>query len=249
MKLNFKVFKKGKALYWILGGIFLFVLFYWLINRGGSSGSTGITTINAGQSDAQVAAGAQVQLATIAANTQANNASAQVALAQLSLQGTLAQTAAAADVAKYTAALDAQSQTAYYTAQQNIAALNGQYGLETARVTSETILGQAQIQSDTLTNQMQIQAQMFNQQLAATQQIISTQAQASIYNSLINQISNAKPNDRDNLVALISGEFSGAPISYQDRTSGSFGINGAPVPSNSGGGSGIPIFGALGSIF
>lgn len=157
MKMNLSVFKKGKSLYWIIGGIVLFVLFYWIINRGGSSSGGGYA-VAGGPSDAAVAASTQVALA----NTQA---SAGVAIATLQYNGTVNQTQAAADVAKYTASLDAATTVEAFRTQKEIAALNAEYSLDTARITSETNIAHWTLDANVLTHQMDTNAQMFTEQV------------------------------------------------------------------------------------
>ena len=228
MKLNFKVFKKGKAIYWIVAALVLFGFFYWFANRGSNGSSGGGTTyVNSGPSDASVAA------STALAARQGDN-SAQVAIATLQYQGGLAQIQAQADVAKYVKSLDSATQSKYLDTQLGLAALDGEYNIATARIA-------AQSQYDTIA----FQTAQFHDQLTTNQAMFHDQMVASTYAVLASQISNVKPNDRDNAFALLTGAVTGAPVSYRDKSSGSFSTGGAVAPSNSGGGS---IFGGVFSL-
>ena len=206
--MNFAIFKKGKPIYWIIGGVVVFGLFYLAFNKGGSSSGGGITSVNTGPSDAAVAASTQLALA----QTQAN---AGVAVATLQYNGTIAQTQAAADVAKYTAALDAQTSAATLDTQKAIAAINAEYSLDTARVAAESNLAQWNINANVLTTQMTTQAQMFSDQLRAS----TTQA-------IIAQTPNIMLQDRDNILALAAAANSGVSLTYNDRGAVPFTLGG-----------------------
>ena len=193
MKLNFKIFKKGKPIYWVIGGVVLFVIFYMIASKGagGSASSGGVTTISPGPSDAQVAAGVALQTATINANAQMAqiNAAAQVQMnqnqtdyeiAKLAAANQSAETQAAADVAKYTSTLDAQTQSQYLTTQQNLMEIQGEYSVSTAKVASQTQLGLAEMQAAMFNKQLETNAQMFSDQLKASTTISMGQAAAGI---------------------------------------------------------------------
>lgn len=204
MKLNFKIFKKGKPVYWIVGGIVLFVIFYMITSKGASSSSGGITTINSGPSDTAIAANAQMAMAQLqygsAVTAQANQANADVAIATLAANTQMAQIAASADAAKYVANLDANTQAQYLTTQRDIASTNAEYSLETARIAADTTLGTYQIQAD-----------MFGHQLDTNTEMLQIQSQNLIAQSLIAQIPSLKKGDRD--AALISLAL-GVPSSH-----------------------------------
>jgi len=197
MKLNFAIFKKGKTLYWVLGGIVIFVLFYLMFNKGAPA-SGGITSVSTGPSDAAVAASTSLAMA----QTQAN---AGVAVATLQYNGTIAQTQAAADVAKYTATLDAQTQTAAFNTQKQIAAINAEYSYDTAKVAAETNIAQWTINAGVLTNQLAAQRDMF---LAATK--------ATTIGVLASQVGQVKANDRDNVLTALIASSSGQSLNFYD---------------------------------
>lgn len=211
MKLNTAMFKKRKV-YWVLGGLLVFAFFYFYFNRGSGSGS--VTVSQGGPSDAAVQASTALAMAQM-------QGSAATTVASYGLQGHIAEIQASADVAKYTASLDAATASQYLTAQREIAGLDAEYSLETARVTADTIIGSKQIE-----------ATMFNNQLMTVQQLSKDQSATLITSALIGQIGSAKANDRDNLIALISAEQSGANVSYRDKTSGSFTIGSGSAPAN-----------------
>ena len=223
MKLNFAVFKKGKTLYWVLGAVVLFVVFYFLFNKGGSSGGS-VNVSSSGPSDASVASStalamAQLQYGAQSAISQSNN-NAAVAVATLQANNSLAQTQAQADVGKYVAGLDATTQASYINAQQNIANINATANTSQASIAAATVIHQ----SDT-------QAAMFTAQLTTNAEMFKEQVRGVILQSVAAQIPAVGKNDRDNIAALVAAQASGGSISYSDRTSGSFSYN-AP-PSNS----------------
>jgi len=225
MALNLDVFKKGKSVYWIIGAIVLFVIFYLLASGGSkSTGSGAVTTsvINSGPSDAQLAAGAAVQTAQIQASVAANESAAQVAaiqsqtnaqvaIATLQFQGDLANTQAGADVAKYVAALDANVATSSFTAQTNALQIQSEYSFATAKVAAETDLAKNYQNNTLLLNQLQTNAAMFHDQV-----------QGLNFQALVGQIGAVKSNDRDNAFALAAASLQPGGTSYHDSGSGSF---------------------------
>lgn len=221
MKLNFKVFKKGKPIYWVIGGIVIFVLFYMMFNKGaGSSG--GITTVNSGPSDAAISASTQLALA----QTQAN---AGVAMAQLQYNGQIAQTQAAADVAKYTAALDANTAAAALATQKAIAGLNAEYGIETARLAANTQVDLATIGANASITQWQINANILNTQMMTQAEMFSEQMKAATISTLAGQIGTVKANDRDNMLAALIASSSGQALNFYDPGHSIFQLGPAPA--------------------
>lgn len=155
-KFNWKVFKKGKTLYWILGAVVLFVIFY-LVASGGSkssgSGSSGVTVMNAGPTDAQVAASAQAQMAQISGHYQLAALTAQadrdVAVATISANAATAQNTAAAQTAQNIAALQAGVQTADINAALEATRIQSEFSLETSRVAGQLNLSALMAQEAT----------------------------------------------------------------------------------------------------
>jgi len=240
MKFNWAVFKKGKAIYWVVGAVVLFVIFYLLASGGSkssgdtaSTGAGGITTINPGPSDAQLAAAAgitQAQLAANAATTQSNaelaakqsdNAAA-VAIANLQYQGSLADTQAGADVAKYLAATDAATNSLALTEQTRQMQIQGEYSFATAKVAAETNLAGQALQAQVLTTQLVTQAQMFGKSLDANTQALQIQSQNLVDQSLIAQIPTLKKKNRDDALLALASSFSnqGVPQLPNNGSSG-----------------------------
>lgn len=215
-KLNLQVFKKGKPIFWIIGGVVVFVVFYLMFNKGSGGASTGTTTVmQSGPSEALQAASLQastaIQAAQISANVEAtkigaerdaNVLAAQVALAQLSSGEHVALEQLEAD----RAAMELNASTNLLVNEQNL-----NYGLETARLAANTELGRKQIDANLLTQQLATNAAMFSEQLAANVHMFDTQSDNLIKQSIIGQVGSLKKGDRDN--ALISIAL-GAPSSH-----------------------------------
>jgi len=222
MKLNFSIFKK-KAVWWGLGALVIFYIFYRLIS-GGSSSAT-VVASNSGPSDAAIQANAAQSMAalqygaqTTAAQTQAN---AEVAMAQLSANSTNIQTQAAVDLGKYTAGLDAQTQAAALTTQQNIAAINAEYSFDTAKVTAATNIAQ-----------WGIMANMMNTQTIANAAVQSQFIQASTYQAIAATIPSVKERDRSIVAGELTSAISGQ--AYHFNEPGGWNINTAPIGAGSG---------------
>lgn len=167
-KISLRVFKRGKPIYWIVGGIFVFVAFYLLFNKR-SAAATGTTSyVATGPSEAL-----QSQMAQINAGVQGASIAAGVELAKVqesqneagyALSAVLAQNAAQQTVALAT--LDTQRDIAEQGIAANVSmtASNNAYGLETARTAAQTQIGLAEISANTLTHQMDTQSAMFAEQ-------------------------------------------------------------------------------------
>lgn len=206
MKLNFSFLKKAKPIYWVLGAVAIFVLFYVLMNKGGSSNgsSGGVTTIVSGPSEAETIASANIAMAQIEANAASQNMQLQlaaikeqgavdVAIANLGAQYSMAETQASADVAKYLAQTEGTIQLAGLDAQKEIAQLNAQYSYDTARVASETAIASRQID-----------AAILNSQLSANVQMFSEQAQALRTNAILSTIPTLKKKNRDDVLVELT---------------------------------------------
>lgn len=197
-KLNLTVFKRGKPIYWVIGGIVVFVVFYMLFTKSAPSSGGAATAYSTGPSEAFQAAqmqyASQIQMAGIAAQSKAaeiqaaNNAavlSANVAMANLAMQEKvgLFQLARESDLATL------QLENNRLINQDNIT-----YGLESARIAGETQLGLRALDIGLLTRQMETQAEMF-----------ATQSQNLVTQTLISATSNLKKKDRDDALAGIGG--------------------------------------------
>ena len=205
MKLNFAIFKK-KALWWVLGALVIFYIFYRLIS-GGSS--TQVVAGSSGPSDAAIQAQSAQAIAALqygaqgqAIQTQSN---AQVAMAELSANSTNIQTQAAVDLGKYTAGLDAQTQAMAFTTQRDIAAINAEYSFDTAKITA-----------DTTNHQWDTMASIINNQTIAQRDTALAYIRGTTIQAELSAIPSLKANDRDNALALIAATSSGQGLTYLD---------------------------------
>lgn len=204
MKLNFKVFKKGKPIYWVLGGIVLFVVFYLYFNRGGGgstqyvqggeSEAVTIAKLNAGIAQSQFQAQIGLQAAGIAAQDRASQLAANVELAKIAAGESVAGKQLTAEQAMTFASLDTT---------KAIAALNASYNLESARVASEAALAAKTMDNNLLIHQMDTNKEMF-----------AIQSDNLIKQTVISQIPSLKSKDRDKALRQFM-ELSYAPDQYQ----------------------------------
>lgn len=211
----------------MFGVIFLvFGLGLWmLLNRNGSAPAQGGTTVvTPGPSDAQVAAGTQVQLAQLDANTQVTLAQiaagahnqdndAQLNLGAMALQAQMAQIQSDHDIAN--------SQI-----EASLAALTAQLGNNLAITNSNNsfMLDYAKNAQDAATSQLLIGAN-----LQAT--LGAQQLDAFKFSSAVSAIPSLNKNDRDNALQALIISSSGNGGSYTgDRTGQNVYIN----PSNGG---------------
>lgn len=206
-KLSLRVFKKGKPIYWIIGGLVLFVIFYLLFNRGGAaSGGGGVNVISTGPSEAMQNASLQASTAIATAQIGAGIEAARIQVsrdtANLQAQIALAQLGSGERVALET--LNAERSLAQLDAQTNLLVneQNINYALETARVASETTLSLRKFETD-----------MFSEQLAANRDMFRIQSENLITQSMIAQVSSLKAKDRDTALAAILATRSGQGFS------------------------------------
>ena len=235
MHLNMHVFKHGKPIYWVIGGLVIFYLFYRIASgHKSTSSSTGtVTTVSSGPSDASVAASSAITQAQIAANSNDNAATlayqtahdanaAGVAVATLDAQAHMYDTSAAADVGKYTAGLDAQTTLAGITAQMNENQVNAEYSFATAKVAAETNLAGQAIQASVINNSFATQLEMAKGQNETTIALSNNETKAFVYASTLANLGQVPSGDRDNLVALANANATGAHVTYVDTANGSF---------------------------
>lgn len=237
MKINWAVFKKGKPVYWIVGAVVVFVVFYMIASKGSgaakSSGASagGVTTISTGPSDAQISAAAGISAAQIQANAtvaqgqlalaaQKDGNAAGVAVASLGAQVDMASIIASSETALGLGRMEQSIQLAGITAQQNISQINAEYSFATARVAAETNLATTQIQADMVNNSFATQERIAQGQNATTIALSNNQTKAFIAASALNSV---LPVDRDNIAAIILAD--GNSLKYTDRGSGSFVLN------------------------
>jgi hypothetical protein len=231
-KISLRVFKKGKPIFWIIGAVLIFVIFYLLFNKGGSaapaSSGGGLVVQNSGPSEAmQIAAmqaGAQtqalqmqgaVEAARIAATRDQAALAGQVALAQLGSGEKIA--LATLDADRFAAGLNAQ--TNLLINEQNLS-----YNLESARVAGETQLNLRALDVGVMTKQMETQAAMFGMQLVANQEMYKVQSHNLITQAAIGQVSNLKKKNRDEALTAIYSSATGTPNTYVPQSGGGFGF-------------------------
>jgi hypothetical protein len=169
VKLSLRVFKQGKPIYWVIGGVVIFVLFY-LMFRGKSAPATGTTTYaTTGPSEAlqaqQLAAGIATQQASLAAGVQVQGLQEQQNVAAMALTASLANIDAGRVVSL--AGIDAQKAADAENASANIQINrdNLSYTLDTAQVAANTQIGIATINANEVNHQLDTNAAMFADQL------------------------------------------------------------------------------------
>lgn len=209
-KFNLAVFRKGKPIYWIVGAVVLFVLFYFMASKGAPKASSGggTTYVESGPSEAELSA--QVALAGISAQTNSDAArvagETAIARSQMETQIGLAQinaTIAAADIAanRELSALalttDRDNQRAQLEASLDAINLQAQYGTEQARIATQGSIQALQIQT-------QAQQAMYMEQSRALGQ-----------QALIAQASTLKKKDRDNFLAGLAGLSNYRGVDYR----------------------------------
>lgn len=205
-KLNLAVFKQGKPIYWIVGAVVVFVLFYLMLNKGGSS-SGATSYVATGPSEAMQAqalqAGTAIQGAQIAANIEALRIQAgrETALAGATVaseQLASGERVAMAQLSHDTALANLNAQANMLINEQNI-----EYGIETARLAADTQLGLRALDIGLLQTQLETQAHMFQ-----------TQSTNLIAQSLIGQVGNLKKKNRDEALAYLASASLGTPNTY-----------------------------------
>ena len=186
------------------------VLFWMLLNHKASAGSGGGTTVvQSGPSDAQVAAGVQLQEAQLAANTQvalaqisagansANNDS-QERLAALALQGHLTDVQANYNLGEQQITASVQSLAMQLKNNLDITNSNNSFMLDYAKNAQDAATAQLMIGAN-------LQEQLSADQLAAFK-----------FQSLASVIPTLKEGKRDNAFGVLAGVEQGTPMSGAD---------------------------------
>lgn len=217
MKLNMGVFKKGKV-WWIVGGVGLFVVLYFMLSRQGSSQSSGTTTtVMTGPDPNQIAAGVQLQTAALGAQVEMSKTAASlqaikeqtaagVAVANIQLQDSLATTAASRDVA-----------LANFSTQENIAALTTGAQTEQTRIATQGAVAMRAIDAAQFGKQLDTNAAMFRDQLASNERNYATQAKTLVATSLIAQVAGVEQKNRDQVLVSLA---TGAPTNLEGGITG-----------------------------
>lgn len=202
MKMNLAIFKKGKPIYWIIGAVVLFVIFYLITSKGASSSGGGAVTysaVNQGPSDAQVMASAQLSAAQIQANSQATAAAMEFAAAQEGYKANVALANIGASVDLAGIAAEREFGLASLDMQKQLTFLNSEYALETAKVVSNEAI-----------TMRQIDRAAFNDQLAANNRSLQIQSQSLFQQAAIAQIGSLKKKNRDDVLLALSSNFNNA---------------------------------------
>lgn len=133
-KFSFEYVKKNPVMFGAI--VIVFGLLFWVLMGGGSRGASGGSTavINAGPSDAQIATGAQIQMAQIQAGAQTTLA--QMQLAAVAQQGADQQALAALSVEYQLAELASSERVADKTTEANLAAITAQLNTQLAMTES-----------------------------------------------------------------------------------------------------------------
>ncbi len=216
-KLSLKVFKQGKPIYWIIGAVVVFVVFYFLFNKGSGSASGSTQYVSSGPSEAlqgaQLQAGAAVQAAQISANVEAMRIQAQRETQTLGAQVALEQLASGENVAMAQLANERDLGAMNVNANLLINEQNLNYGAETARLAAETTLGLRMIDANIVTHQLDTNAAMFAEQ---SRNLIATTA--------LGQIQGLKKKNRDEALTAITASLTGTPNLYVPQGGGGFGL-------------------------
>lgn len=184
------------------------VLFWFMISgRGGSGGSGAVTVTNSGPSDAQVAAGTQLQMAQLGAQTQ-------IAMGQMALGAKAAEMEATKELAGM--------ELAYRVQELGVtAALNSKTIEASLAALSLNLSTQSSINHDN--NQFMLDYASNAQDAATTQLLIGANLQRDLgaqqldafkTSSMLSIIPTLKKKDRDESLQIISGNITGNPVSY-----------------------------------
>lgn len=238
MKFSFAYVKQNPVLFAVIAVVF--GLLFWAYLNKGSSGST--QYVDAGPSEAEINAQAQLGALQIQQAGQVQMAGAQLAIAtqqgQVELaMGNLNAQVALADLAASERLGFKQIESAERT---YLAQLENNFDIVSAN--NQFTVDYAQVAYNAATESVRINA-------ALQAQMSEDQKQAYIAGSMFNAVKDVKKNDRDNAFALAVAGVTGTPVSYVDRTSGSFSTTGDPAPANTLGGksgSSVPLLGLFG---
>jgi hypothetical protein len=202
-KISLRVFKKGKPIFWIIGAVFVFVIFYMLFNKSAKAGASdggGVSYVSSGPSEALQAqamqVGAAIQGAQIAAGVETAKVQEQANEATLGAQVALAQLAAGQTV--QLRSIDADLDVAHTNAAANVAIndANLNYGLETASIAATRDITLKQIDANTLAHQMDTNALLVVHQLDTQADMFAEQSKTLTQQSLIAQVGNVKKKQR-----------------------------------------------------
>lgn len=228
-KLSLRVFQKGKPIFWIIGAVGIFVLFYLMFNRGaGASSGGGTTVVQSGPSEAMQIAGMQmagaIQAAQIGANVEALRIQGQRDQGVLAGQVAMAQLASGERVALETLATDRDA--ARFNAETNLLIHERtlSYNTESARIAADTAIDLKQIDANVVMYQLGTNAAMFDRQLQTNAAMFETQSRNLIATTALAQVGSLKKKNRDEALTALTASLTGTPNSYVAQGGGGFGI-------------------------
>lgn len=175
------------------------LLFWLLLNRGSGGGSAGgVSVVNSGPSDAQVAAGTQLQLAQIGANSQVQMGQLSLAAAAAQIEGQT--TIAQMELAYKTQELAAQHDLGEQTIQASLGALQLQLNnqLQTTNSNNQFMVDYAKVAADSATTQLMIGS-------ALQRDLSAQQLEAFKYSTAASIIPTLKKGKRDNAFFALTG--------------------------------------------
>jgi hypothetical protein len=202
MKFNLAIFKGKNSIWWIVGAIILFIVFYMVASAGAPAKAGGLTVQNAGPSDAAIAANAQLTGMQLSAQAQvyqsqielaALNAAANrdISIAQIQADTQLADTQASADIAKYVAANQTSIAQQQLTTQLAIARADMEYGLASSEVAAQTQLGLKAIDASTVQYQLKTNSDIIMRQFESNERSLAIQSQSLKDQAIISAVSTA----------------------------------------------------------
>jgi len=220
MKFSLAYVKQNPVMFGIIALVFG-LLFWVYLNKGQSS----VTYADAGPTDAEVQAQAQIAAMQIQQAGQAQQIGGQVAIANLNAQSELALANLGAQVSLADLAASERLGMAQLESYENQYMAQLQNNFDIVQSNNQFTVDYAKVAYDAAAETVRVNA-------ALQAQLSSDQKQAYIASAMFNAVGDVKPVDRDNAFALAVAGVTGAPVSYRDRTSGSFSTTGEAAPMN-----------------
>jgi hypothetical protein len=225
MKFNFEYVKKNPLMF---GAIFVvFGLFLWLALNRGSGGTT--EYVATGPSEALQAANLQAATAIQGQQIQASsqNAIAAYQLEAMSRQIEGDQSLAILEVQYKTLELAATERMTQGQTEASLLALQAQLNnsLSLANENNSFMVDYAKVAADSAMQTVAINAALQRAMSADQLEAYKVGAETSKLGFLASVIPSVKANDRDNAFALLTAVATDTPLSYKDKSSGSFNVN------------------------
>lgn len=229
-KISLRVFQKGKPIFWIIGAVVVFVLFYLMANRrSDASAGGGMTVVQSGASEAMQIAGMQtaasIQTAQIGASVEAARIQGEQNRNVLASQVAIAQLMSGERVALETISADREAANLNAATNLAINEQNTTYALESARLASETSIGLKGIDAAIVMHQLDTNAEMFGKQLDTNAMMFAEQSRNLIATTALGQIQTLKKKNRDEALISLVSSFTGQPNTYIPQRDFGFGIS------------------------